>query len=471
MAAVNPSLFNSIFSATYAYAPDVSGGNPYFHPQINIRNVHSLEVDTLTSAHITQGDVSGNLFFGNDAGQGAFHTSNCTSLGVNTLYNLQTSKNVTALGFESLYSANNISNVVAVGVNVGFDGDTGMQSVSDSVFIGDGIGLALSNAHNEIVIGTNSISKAVTSGGGNILIGVGAFGSNTNLGSSNVVIGTNAGTGTVNAPKNCIFIGHGAVATGNNVTSNYLNIGNTIYGNTSNKHIGIGKIPSVELDVEGTIRSTTGDITILRSLLVSATELGSTLGNITTVNATTVSAGTLSGNTVNATSATIATIQSTTMNTGTMNSANVNSSTVVAVTVSANNVNATTVTTNTITGQTGGSTITNVSTFNSAPACGIGLIWQTAGGVSYPFLPNNISTLSNSTIYGATQSPSATGTYATLPPRSVLTIYSLAPPAAPALFGGPFANANPYPQFVDMGQITFDFNTSIFSYTLVPIVT
>lgn len=439
MAAVNPSLFNSIFSATYAYTPDVSGGLSYFQPQINIRNVHSIEVDTLTSSHITQGDVSGNLFFGNDAGQGSSNTSNCTSLGVNTLYNLQTSRNVTALGFESLYSANALSNVVAIGVNVGFDGNNGMQSVSNSVFVGDGIGLNLCNGSNEIIIGTNTISQATGSSGGNILLGVGAFGSNTNLGSSNVIIGTNAGTGTVNAPSNCIFIGAGTVATGNNITGNYINIGNTIYGNTSNKYIGIGKVPTIELDVSGTIRSAIGNIvtvsaTTLSAVTVSATTLIGTTGNITTVNATTVSAATLSGN----------------------------------------NVSATTITTSTITGQTGGSTITNVSIFNSAPACGIGLVLNN-DGYSFPLLPNNISTLSTASIYGLNISYSppvaqAVGSFFTLPPRSVLTYYSLSPPAAPALFGGPFSNANPYPLFVN-GINALDLNASLFSYTLVPIVT
>lgn len=439
MAAVNPSLFNSIFSATYAYTPDVSGGLSYFQPQINIRNVHSIEVDTLTSSHITQGDVSGNLFFGNDAGQGSSNTSNCTSLGVNTLYNLQTSRNVTALGFESLYSANALSNVVAIGVNVGFDGNNGMQSVSNSVFVGDGIGLNLCNGSNEIIIGTNTISQATGSSGGNILLGVGAFGSNTNLGSSNVIIGTNAGTGTVNAPSNCIFIGAGTVATGNNITGNYINIGNTIYGNTSNKYIGIGKVPTIELDVSGTIRSAIGNIvtvsaTTVSAVTMSATTLIGTTGNITTVNATTVSAATLSGN----------------------------------------NVSATTITTSTITGQTGGSTITNVSIFNSAPACGIGLVLNDAG-YAFPLLPNNISTLSTASIYGLNISYSppvaqAVGSFFTLPPRSVLTYYSLSPPAAPALFGGPFSNANPYPLFVN-GINALDLNASLFSYTLVPIVT
>ena len=460
MSAVNPSLFNSIFSATYAYAPDVSGGLSYFQPQINIRNVHSIEVDTLTSSHITQGDVSGNLFFGNDAGQGSSNTSNCTSLGVNTLYNLQTSRNVTALGFESLYSANALSNVVAVGVNVGFDGTNGMQSVSNSVFVGDGIGLTLCNGSNEIVIGTNTISKATGSSGGNIVVGVGAFGSNTNLGSSNVIIGTNAGTGTVNAPSNCIFIGAGTVATGNNITGNYINIGNTIYGNTSNKYIGIGKVPTIELDVSGTIRSAIGNIvtvsaTTVSAVTMSATTLIGTTGNITTVNATTVSAATLSGNTGNITT--------------------VNATTVSAATLSGNNVSATTITTSTITGQTGGSTITNVSIFNSAPACGIGLVLNDAG-YAFPLLPNNISTISTASIYGLNISypngggDQAVGSFFTLPPRSVLTYYSLSPPAAPALFGGPFSNANPYPLFVD-GSNALDLNASLFSYTLVPIVT
>ena len=435
MSAVNPSLFNSIFSATYAYAPDVSGGLSYFQPQINIRNVHSLEVDTLTSSHITQGDVSGNLFFGNDAGQGASNTSNCTSLGVNTLYDLQNSRNVTALGFESLFSATALSNVVAIGVNVGFDGNNGMQSVSNSVFVGDGIGLNLCNGSNEIVIGTNTISKATGSSGGNIVVGVGAFGSNTNLGSSNVIIGTNAGTGTVNAPSNCIFIGAGTVATGNNVTGNYINIGNTIYGNTSNKYIGIGKVPTIELDVSGTIRSAIGDIVTVSATTVSAATLIGNTGNITTVSATTVS----------------------------------------ATNMSATTVSATTITTSTITGQTGGSTITNVSTFNSAPACGIGLVLN-SDGYAFPLLPNSISTLATASIYGLNLSYSppaaaAVGSFFTLPPRSILTLYSLSPPAAPALYGaGPFSNTNPYPLFVN-GIDPLDLNAAIQSYTLVPIVT
>jgi hypothetical protein len=455
MSAVNPSLFNSIFSATYAYAPDVSGGLSYFQPQINIRNVHSIEVDTLTSSHITQGDVSGNLFFGNDAGQGASNTSNCTSLGVNTLYDLQTSRNVTALGFESLYSANALSNVVAIGVNVGFDGTNGMQSVSNSVFVGDGIGLNLCNGSNEIVIGTNTISKATGSSGGNIVVGVGAFGSNTNLGSSNVIIGTNAGTGTVNAPSNCIFIGAGTVATGNNITGNYINIGNTIYGNTSNKYIGIGKVPTIELDVSGTIRAAIGDIVTVSATTVSAATLTGNTGNITTVNATTVGATT--GN--------ITTVSATT----------VSATTVSATNMSATTVSATTITTNTITGKTGGCTITNVSTFNSAPACGIGLVLN-ADGYAFPLLPNNISTLATASIYGLNLSYSppagaAVGSFFTLPPRSILTLYSLSPPAAPALYGaGPFSNTNPYPLFVN-GIDPLDLNAIVLSYTLVPIVT
>jgi len=450
MSAVNPSLFNSIFSATYAYAPDVSGGLSYFQPQINIRNVHSLEVDTLTSSHITQGDVSGNLFFGNDAGQGASNTSNCTSLGVNTLYDLQNSRNVTALGFESLFSATALSNVVAIGVNVGFDGNNGMQSVSNSVFVGDGIGLNLCNGSNEIVIGTNTISKATGSSGGNIVVGVGAFGSNTNLGSSNVIIGTNAGTGTVNAPSNCIFIGAGTVATGNNVTGNYINIGNTIYGNTSNKYIGIGKVPTIELDVSGTIRAAIGDIVTVSATTVSAATLIGNTGNITTVSATTV----------NATTGNITTVSATTVS---------------ATNMSATTVSATTITTSTITGQTGGSTITNVSTFNSAPACGIGLVLN-SDGYAFPLLPNSISTLATASIYGLNLSYSppagaAVGSFFTLPPRSILTLYSLSPPAAPALYGaGPFSNTNPYPLFVN-GIDPLDLNAAIQSYTLVPIVT
>jgi hypothetical protein len=325
-----------------------------------------------------------------------------------------------------------------------------MQSVSNSVFVGDGIGLNLCNGSNEIVIGTNTISKATGSSGGNIVVGVGAFGSNTNLGSSNVIIGTNAGTGTVNAPSNCIFIGAGTVATGNNVTGNYINIGNTIYGNTSNKYIGIGKVPTIELDVSGTIRATIGDIV--------------------TVSATTVSAATLTGNTGN-----ITTVSATTLIGTTGNITTVSATTVSATNMSATTVSATTITTSTITGQTGGSTITNVSTFNSAPACGIGLVLN-SDGYAFPLLPNSISTLATASIYGLNLSYSppaaaAVGSFFTLPPRSILTLYSLSPPAAPALYGaGPFSNTNPYPLFVN-GIDPLDLNAAIQSYTLVPIVT
>jgi hypothetical protein len=143
--------------------------------------------------------------------------------------------------------------------------------------------------------------------------------------------------------------------------------------------------------------------------------------------------------------------------------------------MSATTVSATTITTSTITGQTGGSTITNVSTFNSAPACGIGLVLN-SDGYAFPLLPNSISTLATASIYGLNLSYSppaaaAVGSFFTLPPRSILTLYTLSPPAAPELFGaGPFSNTNPYPLFVN-GIDPLDLNSALYSYTLVPIVT
>ena len=120
------------------------------------------------------------------------------------------------------------SQVTAVGANAGAT----ISNVSNSVYLGYSAGYAAQDANAVIAIGVNAFGGGTS----NILIGNGISGINTNITSNN------------------ILIGHG-IAAFTTPTSNKLQIGNLIYGNFSNKWIGIGTsnqpLPYVQLDVSG----------------------------------------------------------------------------------------------------------------------------------------------------------------------------------------------------------------------------
>jgi hypothetical protein len=138
-----------------------------------------------------------------------------------------------------------IGNNVYVGVGSGqpYTTDTGNVNLTA---VGYSAGGSTSRVTNSVYLGS-SVGFGVTDANAVIAIGASAVGS----GISNIFIGNRTG----NAGTNNVFIGHG-IAPAATVT-NTLNINNLIYGDFTNKWVGIGTpsrtggAASVNLDVSG----------------------------------------------------------------------------------------------------------------------------------------------------------------------------------------------------------------------------
>ena len=286
MSNINPSLLENVFTVTYRYAPDVSGGTPYYKPLINITNVDSINVNTLTYSNIAFGDAFGNMFVGDQAGANGTNRSNVNGLGEQAVDYSDNIRNVNVLGFSAMNQADDLSNVVGVGTYVG----SNMSNVSNSIFLGDFVAGELSNTSGEIFIGTRVAENLVASDGqnivigneglntatsigrGNILMGAGVATSGLTPGSSNVVIGTGSAPNlTTDASANVILgaaSGLNIVNGSNNIligyevdppadTSDYLQIGNLIRGSQSISYV------SIMTDISRTGCLTLGNNTII----------------------------------------------------------------------------------------------------------------------------------------------------------------------------------------------------------------
>ena len=255
-ATIDPSLINNIISVNYIYGPAISGGPSEFQAQVNLKNIHTLEVDTLVYSNIDFGDASGNLYVGSNSGKFAINNSNTTGVGEESLYGQVSNSNVTAVGFGAMCNSEENIYVVAVGTYSG----SGMFNTSDSVVIGDSAGQSLSSATGMVFVGTNA-GQNTSNAECDIFIGKNAGFSNT-TGCNNVFMGCDAGyhntTGTGN-----LFLGYKA---GSNVayqtTNDRLIIANNansnlITGDFANKRVGInfpaGVAPSYTLDVSGPV--------------------------------------------------------------------------------------------------------------------------------------------------------------------------------------------------------------------------
>jgi hypothetical protein len=165
-----------------------------FMPKLELSNVDTYIGNEVRVFRDQVGDQSNNVYVGSNAGN-------------------------------SYLNINSNSQVTAVGANAG----STISNVSNSVYLGYSAGYASQNANAVIAIGVN------------------AFGGGT----SNILIGNGPGS---NVGSNNILVGHG-ISSFASSTSNKLQIGNLIYGNFSNKWVGIGtsnqSINYVQLDVSG----------------------------------------------------------------------------------------------------------------------------------------------------------------------------------------------------------------------------
>jgi hypothetical protein len=137
------------------------------------------------------------------------------------------------------------SNNVYVGSNAG-NSYSNINGCSDVTAVGALAGSTISNVSNSVYLGY-SAGYASQNANAVIAIGVNAFGGGT----SNIVIGNGPGS---NVGDSNILIGHG-ITTFPTPTSNKLQIGKLVYGDFSNKWVGIGTTnqynPNVQLDVSG----------------------------------------------------------------------------------------------------------------------------------------------------------------------------------------------------------------------------
>jgi hypothetical protein len=178
---------------------------------------------------------TGNVFVGG-AGNGSVTGSSNVGLSAGALNSLAGGNYNFALGGNSLYGNTSGNSNIAIGITALQDNDTGNGNVA----IGQNVGahMAGSGSTNNTLIGYNVAGQtSLTSGGNNTIIG----GNSASLAGitsadNNIIIGANNfyNTGSVTSLSGDLVIANN-VGTGlTGASSNYMDIGNTLYGDTSN---------------------------------------------------------------------------------------------------------------------------------------------------------------------------------------------------------------------------------------------
>ncbi len=132
---------------------------------------------------------------------------------------------------------------VLIGANSGqFLGGTDGSASTNNVAIGRealrGASTGRTTVSNNTAIGYSALRLIDINGAGNTAIGVGA-GANVSTGTDNIFIGVNAGSTLTTGSNNAIIGNSSDVPTAG--TSNFLNIRDTIFGDTLNKRLRIGE--------------------------------------------------------------------------------------------------------------------------------------------------------------------------------------------------------------------------------------
>lgn len=169
-----------------------------------------------------------------------------SAFGYKSLYSNTTGRNNTANGYYSLYSNTTGSFNTANGLYSLEANTTGSNNTASgylSLFSND-TG-SYNTAHGNASLSGNS------TGSYNTAQGYASLGSNSS-GSYNIAIGYQAGE-DLQTGNNNILIGYGVDATSTD-SVNFLNIGNTIYGNTGTGNVGLGTTsPYAKLSVVGEV--------------------------------------------------------------------------------------------------------------------------------------------------------------------------------------------------------------------------
>jgi len=207
-----------------------------------------------------------------------------TALGYHSLERNNTGYDNTAIGFEAGTEITNGSHNTALGsramdANELGERNTAVGSLALTTAWGQNDNTALGFGASERTIGSNNTSlgsqalRYNSTGQGNVALGAFAgFSSGGNSINRNTLIGFESGQSLINGGDFNVALGYRSgqnITSGNNnimignsvnpsaVTASYeLNIGNTIYGDLSNDYVGIGKRPTTELEVAGTVSAT-----------------------------------------------------------------------------------------------------------------------------------------------------------------------------------------------------------------------
>ena len=229
--------YNTAVGRTALYNNTTGGNNAAV-------GAYSLYSNTTASYNSSMGVQA---LFNNSTG------NNNTANGYKALYSNTTGLNNTANGYEALYSNTTANNNTASGYRALRFNTTGNGNVAN------GIQVLYNNTTgaNNTAVGYNSL-QTNTTGANNTALGYGA-GDNITTGSSNIIIGAG-----IDAPSGS--------------ASNQLNIGNTIYGNTSTGFVGIGtSSPSAKLHVENAAAA--AELWLQRTGYTAVKLYGSTLGD------------------------------------------------------------------------------------------------------------------------------------------------------------------------------------------------
>ncbi len=216
--------------------------------QSNTTGLGNLAVGTDSLSQNTNGSL--NTAIGASALRANVSGNENLAVGYQTLFSKHSSHYNTAIGYQSQYYLTNDPH----NTSLGYQALLGSRHGNGNTAIGPGAMSSMSNGSYNVAIGFNAGKRAVAlsslaSNGVHIGYNSGYYDS----GDNNIFLGHNTGNGSITGSNN-ILIGYNNNLPPSASSSNQLDIADTIYGDLSNKNIGIGTTSiDTKLEVNGVV--------------------------------------------------------------------------------------------------------------------------------------------------------------------------------------------------------------------------